>query len=321
MYNNRFLPSFFPSRKVSENASDKLARDRINAILKDCGDVCDTNITGVPSLYYPMIRKRVNCTGLFLNHALDAGRSIGRAPEIPEFMLPLFSYNGRVKVAPFKSGLLNEQYLGSTALSSIWHKNVVEKWKHNCSMRNLHGNYGDGETNNVLDGLLRMQTVRNGHVLVIGSENPWVESCVLAAGAKLVTTLEYGNITSFHPQIETMTPSEMVSRYRENRMPLFDAIVTFSSVEHTGLGRYGDALNPWGDLQMMARAWCLTKPRGELLIGVMTDGGRGDRIEFNAHRVYGPLMFSHLLSNWKQKWRAPEGAQLVHVLKKLDPME
>ena len=40
------------------------------------------------------------------------------------------------------------------------------------------------------------------------------------------------------------------------------------------------------------------------------------RIEFNAHRVYGSLMFSHLCANWKQKWRGPPGGQVVHVLQK-----
>jgi len=35
-----------------------------------------------------------------------------------------------------------------------------------------------------------------------------------------------------------------------------------------GLGRYGDALLPWGDLLAIARAWCVTKPKGDLIIGV-----------------------------------------------------
>jgi hypothetical protein len=28
----------------------------------------------------------------------------------------------------------------------------------------------------------------------------------------------------------------------------FDGVVTYSSLEHGGLGRYGDELNPWADL-------------------------------------------------------------------------
>ena len=47
-------------------------------------------------------------------------------------------------------------------------------------------------------------------------------------------------------------------------------MVTFSSLEHSGLGRYGDQLNPWGDLITMAKAWCVVKPGGQALVGVST---------------------------------------------------
>ncbi len=62
--------------------------------------------------------------------------------------------------------------------------------------------------------------------------------------------------------------------------------------------RYGDALNPWGDLISMARNYCLLKPGGQALIGVPS--GPKDVLFFNAHRVYGPIMLSHLFANWKQ---------------------
>ena len=63
--------------------------------------------------------------------------------------------------------------------------------------------------------------------------------------------------------------------------------------------RYGDTLNPWGDLITMARAWCVLKPGGRALIGIPIGPGV-DRIYFNSHKLYGPLMLSHLFSNWKQ---------------------
>jgi hypothetical protein len=56
----------------------------------------------------------------------------------------------------------------------------------------------------------------------------------------------------------------------DGTLPVFDAMVTFSSVEHSGLGRYGDQLNPWGDLITMAKAWCVVKPGGLALVGVPT---------------------------------------------------
>ena len=45
-------------------------------------------------------------------------------------------------------------------------------------------------------------------------------------------------------------------------------MVTFSSIEHSGLGTYGESINPWGDLISMARAWCTLKPKGKALVGV-----------------------------------------------------
>ena len=83
---------------------------------------------------------------------------------------------------------------------------------------------------------------------------PWVEAAVLSKGAAGVLTLEYGAIHSDHPQIRTIQPEEFRRRWAE--LPRFDAVVTYSSVEHSGLGRYGDALNPWGDVLEIARARC-----------------------------------------------------------------
>ena len=62
----------------------------------------------------------------------------------------------------------------------------------------------------------------------------------------------------------------------------FDIIVSYSSIEHAGLGRFGDAMHPWGDLVTMARAWCLIKPGGIAVIAVPT--AKKDTIEYNAHR-------------------------------------
>ena len=82
---------------------------------------------------------------------------------------------------------------------------------------------------------------------------------LLASGAEHVTTLEYSAITSHHPKLTPMLPSDMARQFLDGTLPDFDAVVSFSSLEHSGLGRYGDGLNPYGDLITMARAWCVTK--------------------------------------------------------------
>jgi hypothetical protein len=43
--------------------------------------------------------------------------------------------------------------------------------------------------------------------------------------------------------------------------------------------RYGDMLNPWGDLIAMARSWCLVKPGGYGIVGVPTGPGDYNYVE------------------------------------------
>ena len=95
---------------------------------------------------------------------------------------------------------------------------------------------------------------------------------------------------------------------------MFDAVVSFSSVEHSGLGRYGDALNPWGDVLEIARAHCVCKLGGSLVLAVMYGA---DKLEFNAHRIYGSIRWPYLVTNWKQVHREAEGYQRVHVFEKV----
>lgn len=72
----------------------------------------------------------------------------------------------------------------------------------------------------------------------------------------------------------------------------FDFIVTFSSLEHSGLGRYGDPLDPFGDIKEMRKLRCLLKPGGLFFLGVPTGP---DTIVFNAHRIYGRLRLPFMM--------------------------
>lgn len=56
-------------------------------------------------------------------------------------------------------------------------------------------------------------------------------------------------------------------------------------------------MNPWGDLIAMSRAWCAMRPGAKALVGVPTGP---DTLSYNSHRIYGPLLYSHLFANWKQ---------------------
>lgn len=65
-------------------------------------------------------------------------------------------------------------------------------------------------------------------------------------------------------------------------------------IEHIGLGRYGDALDPEGDLKAMRELARVTAPGGRLLIVVPV--GR-ERIAYNAHRIYG---YEQIVNNFAE---------------------
>ena len=55
-------------------------------------------------------------------------------------------------------------------------------------------------------------------------------------------------------------------------------------VEHIGLGRYGDILDPEGDIKAMRELSRVVAPKGHLLFAVPV-GPAPPRICFNAHRI------------------------------------
>jgi hypothetical protein len=66
---------------------------------------------------------------------------------------------------------------------------------------------------------------------VISSTNPWVEACILEAGANEIVTLEYGVIYSKQPQSKTMVTLEFCRDFLENKLEKFDACKIQSSLE------------------------------------------------------------------------------------------
>ena len=57
----------------------------------------------------------------------------------------------------------------------------------------------------------------------------------MAKGAKHITTFDYIQIKSEHPQIEVVTPPELSQKFAKGTQ--FDLVISFSSLEHSGLGR------------------------------------------------------------------------------------
>ena len=109
---------------------------------------------------------------------------------------------------------------------------------------------------------------------------------------------------------------------KNNKIEEFDNAASFSSIEHSGLGRYGDPLDPNGDIKAVRQVHCMIKPGGLFFLGLPAIDKNKGYIEFNAHRVYGNKRLAKLFSGWelleetKRTESYETGIHTVFVLKK-----
>ena len=107
---------------------------------------------------------------------------------------------------------------------------------------------------------------------------------------------------------------------------LFDVVFSFSSLEHSGLGRYGDKLAPFGDAEAVAQLWCLMRPGGLFFLGLPAYRNEVRRrrqchIVWNAHRVYGYVRLQHVTANWEvlDEINMHDGLpHFMYILRRLD---
>ena len=166
-----------------------------------------------------------------------------------------------------------------------------------------------------------LHTIKGKHVAVLGTEVPWAEAILLNLGADKVTTIEYRELYVEHPRVNVITPFQYASRFLNRTAQKFDASVSYSSIEHTGLGRYGDPLMPYGDLEAIAQIWCSTKPGGYLFLALpMTSSRQECALQWNALRWYGYVRMQHLTANWKvlDEINMRDGTHFLYVLQKVD---
>lgn len=146
-----------------------------------------------------------------------------------------------------------------------------------------------GNTDKWLYHALEKYPIAGKEVGIIGSVLPFYESVVLAYGGHPIT-IEYNKIISEDSRITTFTVEEFNKNPRK-----FDVILSISSIEHDGLGRYGDPINPNADLEFMTKAKSLLKEGGHMILAVPVGP---DSLIWTACRIYGKLRFPLLIKEW-----------------------
>eukprot|EP00759_Apiculatamorpha_spiralis_P039023 PhF_6_TR37906/c1_g1_i6/m.56628 len=143
----------------------------------------------------------------------------------------------------------------------------------------------------------------SSHIVVPGSEVPRYEVFLRhAMKVERVTTLEYRVFPTDVPWLRVLH----VEKYWD-RPETFHGAVSYSNFEHDGLGRYGDPLNPIGDLQAMREMWSMIVPGGHMILAVPVGI---DCVLFNAGRVYGRLRLPLLLRGWEVLQGYPKKIEL-----------
>lgn len=130
--------------------------------------------------------------------------------------------------------------------------------------------------------------IQGRKILIVGSESYWLELFSAICGAAEITTVEYREIRwSSTPRCASKLTTITWDTFTEeldHHIQGYDLILTYSSIEHSGLGRYGDRIMPMGDLfTFLIMSKCL-RPHGMTVVAVPT--GK-DLTHFNAHRIYG----------------------------------
>lgn len=133
--------------------------------------------------------------------------------------------------------------------------------------------------------------IRNKNIVIMGSGYPWYEAICIAYECKSCTVIEYQKRILKDNRIQYLTPYE----YEKNPIK-YDCGISISSFEHDGLGRYGDPLDPNGDLKAMLKMKDILVKNGLLFLAVPVSK---DKLVWNAHRIYGNIRLPLLLNNWE----------------------
>eukprot|EP01083_Nonionella_stella_P206601 751330_1 len=192
-------------------------------------------------------------------------QTTSKAPrEIPEALRSEYTLGGRINVT---KAYYKQIYAGNKKRLIKWSEQDIERIIAEIQAGKHSGMYGTSTVKDMYVTFQKYSSHLGGHGVVIGTKRPWVECAALAANnATRVTTYEYSYINSTHPRIHSVLPSEFARKYANDKdFQPFDWAASFSSIEHSGLGRYGDPLCPWGDVQAMFRVSCMLKPGGVLL--------------------------------------------------------
>jgi hypothetical protein len=118
------------------------------------------------------------------------------------------------------------------------------------------------------------------------------------ASFRKIEILDIRNFESSEHENLVYTKSDLMEL--QPNTPKTDSLSCLHTIEHFGLGRYGDAINPSGHIVGFNNLIKMLEPNGNLYVSFPI--GTKTKVCFNAHRIFNPLE----ILTW-----APEKVQLI----------
>ncbi|CAJ0571899.1 unnamed protein product, partial [Mesorhabditis spiculigera] len=206
-----------------------------------------------------------------------------------EKLLPDFSLYGRVAVYP-------DNKMETLRTDRLFWDDIdtrIGLSRREALAKNDHGGFGEAAFEAFDQYRHYINGKRGG---VINAPTSWVEAAAFQHGAASMMSIGYRQVEiQSANNLTFMHPLDICKQQRDTVNSL-DFAAAFTTIERSGLGRFNEALDPWGDLRMMAMVRCLLKFDGIFVLGVPLGE---DALFWNSHRTYGSLRLSWLVRGYK----------------------
>jgi hypothetical protein len=214
--------------------------------------------------------------------------------DIPSQYYNLFTMDGRIPVIyKYFDDRKNISYLldeNAQEAKSFVVNNTKEKYSDVLmQIKNKQLNYYGKEAYTFYDALKKYDLAGKS-VIIWGLADCNCDAMAIYYNAEKVYVVDYNKPICEHEKIEVLTFDEMKARDIKA-----DVAFSYSSFEHDGLGRYGDPINPDGDILAMQEARNRLKESGLLFFGVPLGS---DCLCWNAHRIYGAIRLPLILKGF-----------------------
>lgn len=268
---------------------------------------CGNNL--LKPTYFPYLTKCINCQMVYKRMMMKKSAVGWPPPKYPPYhLIKNFTQNGEMPIIGYYYDA--QKYSGSNAYVAEWNNMLIKELVNKYNNHIPCGTYNNVEQQELIRTVLNDYDLNNKTIVVIGSELPWLEAILTTKDPKSITTIEYGKIKSKVDLMHTYTPFDFAKDALKKNTE-YDAAISFSSIEHSGLGRYGDELEPNGDIHAVEEIYCMLKKNGLFFLSIPYANKSG--ILWNVHRYYGPERLKHLMANFEQieyygkKWNGEYG--------------